>query len=112
MDDVHRVVTPCMQRTHSLRRSSICIDSIDTIRDLLFGGIVLTLMPRVRVIFDAATQKNVVAPTAFDNERRDAGNLGRSRRETECRTFFARVSRPAEIISVVSRSSDEGGGTI
>lgn len=86
--DVHRVVTSRMQRMLSLRRSSICIDSIGTIRVPFFGEIVLMSKPHVRVIVDAAAQKNVVAPTAFDNECRGAGNLGRSRREPERRTFL------------------------
>jgi len=42
---------------HSLHRSSICIDSIGTIRVLLFGKIVLMSKPRMRVIVDAAAQK-------------------------------------------------------
>jgi len=76
---IHRVVTPCMQRTHSLHRPSICIDSVDTILALLFfDEIVSTSMPSLRVIADVIAAENVIAPMLFGDERRGARHLGRS----------------------------------
>jgi len=76
---MHRVVTPCMQRTHSLHRPSICSDSVDTILALLFfDEIVSTSMPSLRVIADVIAPENVIAPMFSGDERRGARHLGRS----------------------------------